>query len=1073
MNKYVLMAAMACLGYTVSGQQLETILQKGHELAVLDVVISPDSNYVVTTSRDKSAKLWELSTGREVRSFLGHEASVTTAAFSSDGKLLFTGSNDKRVRLWEVMTGKELYSRSTDDYVTTVAFDPLNRFMVYAGYGDSAVIMEVASRRNIHKIAVNPDKGMGSGVLIDVSPDGNWMAIGQDNRVAVLYDTKTWKEAGKIEFVDGFCGGCGTWVKFSPDNKSLYVAQRNGPLRRFEIPSLKEVKSYVEELKELSGLALSSDGLRIGIANEEEAQVFNALTGEQIAVLKSSEKGKFHRLAFTLDSEKVLIASDDNTAITWDYRNKKTGKALSGFLNEQDRGGLDYDPNFYWQSHIARYIRFKNSILIAGDGKSLLKGKFGSKIKRWDIATGKGIMEYNGHSKAVLCYDLSADGKRMVSGGGDGTIILWDVATGDSLQVIHTYREPVFDVQFSSDEKKVLSSSWDGTMKIHDLENKSVLHYFDLQNSSAYNVVFHPTDLYVFTTRLDNSLQMWENDTKSVVRNFVGHTDIISSLRLSKDHRFLLSAGWDGSIRMWDVATGLMVKKMTASKVAVHIAIFSQDEKQVYTAGADRVIRVWDVNTSKVSRVFQGHNAEVTSLVLSSDNRMLISHSLDGVTKFWDLPTGKEFFEHIHLGDHDWLVKNNEGYFNGTEGARRYVHFVAGKKTFSVDQFFEEFYRPDLLPKIFQNRGGDDGSKGIQGKLKTSPPPVIKVALVPLNENRVELLVRMTNTGSGVRNLRIFHNGKGILTNSEAITYPEKKDENVTYKQEVDLIGGTNTFTAVVSNKENVDSDTRSVEIFTESEIRHSVCHVLAIGINEYKNAKLNLNYAKPDALSFGRIMDEQSKALFKNIVVHALYDKEATRENILGKLDEISREVHQEDVFVFYYAGHGSMVEGKFYFIPTGNLRLYDENGLKKDAIEASEVQDKLKNIRALKQLIVMDACQSGGSVELLATRGANEEKAIAQLSRSTGIHVLASAGSEQFAAEFNELGHGLFTFVLLKALEGDADGAPKDGKVTIYELKSYIDDQVPEMTRKMKGKPQYPYTFSRGQDFPVVIRR
>ena len=52
-------------------QSLETIIQKGHELAVIAVAISPDSNYVATGSRDKSAKLWELSSGREVRSFLG------------------------------------------------------------------------------------------------------------------------------------------------------------------------------------------------------------------------------------------------------------------------------------------------------------------------------------------------------------------------------------------------------------------------------------------------------------------------------------------------------------------------------------------------------------------------------------------------------------------------------------------------------------------------------------------------------------------------------------------------------------------------------------------------------------------------------------------------------------------------------------------------------------------------------------------------------------------------------------------------------------------------------------------
>lgn len=230
------------------------------------------------------------------------------------------------------------------------------------------------------------------------------------------------------------------------------------------------------------------------------------------------------------------------------------------------------------------------------------------------------------------------------------------------------------------------------------------------------------------------------------------------------------------------------------------------------------------------------------------------------------------------------------------------------------------------------------------------------------------------------------------------------------------------------------------------------------------------LNYAKPDAESFGKVMDAKGK-LFKNVEMISLYDAEATRANILKTLDEISARVHQEDVFIFYYAGHGSMVENQFFFIPTESSRLYDFGALQKEAIEASVLQDKFKNIKALKQLIVMDACQSGGSVELLATRGAAEEKAIAQLSRSAGIHVMASAGSEQFAAEFGELGHGLFTYLLIKALQGDADGAPKDGKVTVYELKSYLDDQVPEMTRKLKGKPQYPHTFSRGQDFPVVI--
>ncbi len=72
--------------------------------------MSTDSNYVVTGSRDKSVKLWELSTGREVRSFLGHDFSVTSLDVSRDGKYLLTGSNDESVKLWEMETGKEIFS---------------------------------------------------------------------------------------------------------------------------------------------------------------------------------------------------------------------------------------------------------------------------------------------------------------------------------------------------------------------------------------------------------------------------------------------------------------------------------------------------------------------------------------------------------------------------------------------------------------------------------------------------------------------------------------------------------------------------------------------------------------------------------------------------------------------------------------------------------------------------------------------------------------------------------------------------------------------------------------------------
>lgn len=1065
--------SLAFVGLFTHAQTIETVIQKGHELSVLSVAISPDSNLVATGSRDKSAKLWELSTGREVRSFLGHEGSVNCMDFSRDGKYLITSSSDRTAKIWEIKTGKEIFSTPlADKFLTAVAFSPDVKYFVVGGYPDEAQVYDFKTKSIVQSIKVNADQGLGYGVNFAFSDDGKWFAIGEDNRTANIYSTENWELKFTFNQKEGWCGGCATWVDFSHDNQTLLMASNKSPVKKYDLKTGNLLHTYKDELEDVVDLEFSPDDKEVLVITKKGFTRWENTSGKEIATTEPNIEGEINEGSYTSSGAGILLASDKNVAHLWDIKASKIRTTLTGLLNQRDKGGITYDPNSYWESHIARYIRFKNNLLLSRDGKELIKGKFGTKVKRWDIASGKTTMEYSGHEKAALCYDISRDGKRMITGGGDGRIILWNAETGDTIKTIKSYREPIFDIHYSPDEKSVSSCSWDASFKTHDLSTGDRTNYIDFTNNSVYNFLYHPSGLYVFTAQMDHSLQLIELDTHKPVRDFIGHSDIISSLALSTDQKYLLSSSWDGSVRVWDISTGLMVSKFKGHRGPVHSAIFSSDGIKVYSAGADRTIRIWEIATGNEIKKLEGHNAEITSLLFGKDNKMLISHSLDGATKFWDLATGKEFFEHIHFGENEWMVKNPEGYFNGTDEARKYIHFVDGVKTYAVDQFFDEFYRPDLLPKIFLSRGNMNELKGIQNKLQKSPPSSVKVAIVPTTDPAVaEVYVKITDNGGGVQAIKLFHNGKNISLQTENLKLPNGKNQSTTYKHTVNLVGGTNTFTATAINKDQIESNPNSAEVFSESTSKNSTCYILAVGINQYKNPKMKLNYAKPDAESFGQLLDKEGTSLFKNVELHTLFDEKASRDNILQELDDLIKKVHPEDVFVFYYAGHGSMVDNQFYFIPTESLRLYDLSSLKKEAIEASVLQDKLKNIKALKQLIVMDACQSGGSVELLATRGAAEEKAIAQLSRSAGIHVMASAGSDQFATEFDELGHGLFTYTLITALQGGADGAPKDGKVTIYELKSYLDDQVPELTRKLKGKPQYPYTFSRGQDFPIVF--
>ena len=108
-----------------------------------------------------------------------------------------------------------------------------------------------------------------------------------------------------------------------------------------------------------------------------------------------------------------------------------------------------------------------------------------------------------------------------------------------------------------------------------------------------------------------------------------------------------------------------------------------------------------------------------------------------------------------------------------------------------------------------------------------------------------------------------------------------------------------------------------------------------------------------------------------------------------------------------------------------------------------------------------------------LVAFRGLEDRKALDQLARSAGVHVLAASAKDQMAAEVDELGHAIFTYLLLKGLNGEAVFKNSESTVTVLGLLKYVQDELPEISQKYKTETQYQVTASRGMDFPLAIIR
>ncbi|MCC5644003.1 WD40 repeat domain-containing protein [Nostoc sp. CHAB 5824] len=138
-----------------TGQLIHTL--KGHNGEVTSVSFSPDSKTLASGSGDYyttgnvfnigdyTIKLWDVKTGKEIRTLKGHDKAVKSVGFSPDGKTLASGSWDTTVKLWDVKTGKEIYAlKGHNYYVNSVSFSPDGKTLA-SGSGDGATSSGITS----------------------------------------------------------------------------------------------------------------------------------------------------------------------------------------------------------------------------------------------------------------------------------------------------------------------------------------------------------------------------------------------------------------------------------------------------------------------------------------------------------------------------------------------------------------------------------------------------------------------------------------------------------------------------------------------------------------------------------------------------------------------------------------------------------------------------------------------------------------------------------------------------------------------------------------------------------------
>jgi WD40 repeat protein len=410
---------------------------EGHNSHVNGVAFSPDEKRVATSGADNLLALWEIESGRLLRVFDGHTNSAVGVGFiprrpyavtdpaggKGDAPLLVSSSVDRTLRVWDMDSGVTLrvfqgHIAAASKTVVHAAQGIGQRMQVFSASGDGTVRRWDIAPLPYQQLVDLP----GSSSSAAIAPSGKLLAVGLDSGALRIYSLPEMRVVGEQENAHGRDI---ERLSFNADGTLLASASFDNTAKLWAVApdgALIERQTFSDHTDTIHGLALSPDGTLLATASYD-GRVGLFTVGTQERQFLDVHEGEVESVAFDHSGVRLLSAGyEDETARLWN---------------------LITNPPTQIQAFPKAQVKLLWATL-SPNGQAMASVGRGSFAQVYSTHDAQLLHRLVGHEQTVLRAIFSSDGYQLATVSADATLRLWDLNTGGELFSLRlpTYRTP-------------------------------------------------------------------------------------------------------------------------------------------------------------------------------------------------------------------------------------------------------------------------------------------------------------------------------------------------------------------------------------------------------------------------------------------------------------------------------------------------------------------------------------------------------------------------------------------------------------------------------------------------------